>query len=107
MTCKEAEAMITAYMEDALEIPELRSFVRHIDECPDCRDELEVRFLVYKGLQRLEEGEAFDLKHELDIKLAHTRGVVAIAYRVKIALVITGIVLSLVLVGVVLGILVL
>lgn len=104
MTCKEAEAMITSYMDETLEISDLRSFVSHIDDCPDCRDELEVRFLVYKGLQMLEAGESFDLKHELDVKLARSRSVIAIAYRVRVALVITGIMLSLILAGVVLGI---
>ena len=41
-------------------------FLDHIDKCPECREELTIQFLVRTGMQRLEDGNTFNLKEELD-----------------------------------------
>ena len=57
ITCKEAEKMVMLYIEGQLCDEELRSFVSHVKECPDCREELETYYIVYKGLRQLDERE--------------------------------------------------
>ena len=55
ITCKEAAKMVIPYIEEQLSDYELRRFVNHIQECPDCREELEPYYIVYKGLMQLDE----------------------------------------------------
>lgn len=57
LTCKEATKMVMPYIQDQLCDEELRAFVPHIQECADCREELETYYIVYKGLMQLDEQE--------------------------------------------------
>lgn len=55
--CKEAEKMVIPYIRDELDHAQLRAFTAHIRKCPDCREELETYYIVYKGLMQLDEKE--------------------------------------------------
>lgn len=57
LTCKEAAKMVIPYIEGQMCDRDLRLFVSHIKECPDCREELETYYIVYKGLMQLDENE--------------------------------------------------
>lgn len=57
LTCKEAAKMVIPYIEGQMCDKDLRRFVSHIKECPDCREELETYYIVYKGLMQLDENE--------------------------------------------------
>ena len=57
LTCKEATKMVIPYIDGQLSDKDLRRFVDHIKECPDCREELETYYIVYKGLMQLDEKE--------------------------------------------------
>lgn len=57
LTCKEAAKMVIPYIDRQLCDKDLRRFVAHIKECPDCREELETYYIVYKGLMQLDEKE--------------------------------------------------
>lgn len=46
----------------------LRKFNEHMDTCKECHEELAIQFLVAEGMQHLEEGDAFDLQRELEIR---------------------------------------
>ena len=63
LICKEAEKMVIPYIEGQLCDKDLRRFVSHIKECPDCREELETYYIVYKGLMQL------DVKEELPMNI--------------------------------------
>ncbi|MDE5908109.1 MAG: zf-HC2 domain-containing protein [Lachnospiraceae bacterium] len=65
MTCKDAEKMISLFLEDDLEMDDLRKFLEHIDNCSECKEELTIQFLVSEGMARLESGNVFDLQNEL------------------------------------------
>ncbi len=65
MTCKEVEKMIPLFLEDDLDVDELRNFMEHMDKCEDCKEELTIQFLVLEGMARLEDGNVFDLQNEL------------------------------------------
>jgi len=107
MNCKEACDLISGYIDESLDPIQIKKFISHIEICPECRDELEVRYLVKEGLNRLESGDSFNLRDELERKLNASKRVLLISKRAKQALVITAIVMSLILIGVVLGVIIL
>ncbi len=69
MECKEFEKLIPDFIENKMDYFTLNRFNNHRKKCADCREELVIRFLVTEGIQRLEEGDAFDLQRELDCHL--------------------------------------
>ena len=79
LTCKEAAKMVIPYIEEQLCDKDLRKFVNHIQECPECREELETYYIVYKGLMQLDEKEELPmniieaLNEDLDISNLHLR----------------------------------
>ena len=44
MTCREAERLVMPYINGELTDAELAEFLKHIDTCEDCREELEIYF---------------------------------------------------------------
>lgn len=69
LDCKECEKMIPDFLGQRLEYLTLKHFCEHVRSCPDCKEEVTIKFLVSEGLQRLEEGDAFDLNRELDKRI--------------------------------------
>jgi hypothetical protein len=69
MTCKDADRVIALFLDDDLDNRELADFLNHIENCPECREELTIQFLVKEGMQRLESGNTFNLKEELGLLL--------------------------------------
>lgn len=72
MDCKEFEKRIPDFIARKMDYPTLKNFNAHIGKCVDCKEELEIQFLVTEGIQRLEDGNAFDLQSELDERMAET-----------------------------------
>lgn len=56
LTCKQAEKMVMPYIDGRLDEEELEDFLSHVNECPACREELEIYFTVYVGLRQLDTG---------------------------------------------------
>ncbi len=73
MTCKEFEKQIPVFLKRELDFFTLKQFVEHLESCPECHEELVIQFLITEGMQRLEEGDAFDLQSELSDRLAEAR----------------------------------
>lgn len=73
MKCQEAEQLIQNFINDELTGEPLANFVRHIDKCHSCYEEMETSYLLKEALSRLENGEAFDLRGELTNKLSNMR----------------------------------
>lgn len=69
MECKEVQRKIKNFIEDDLESREMLTYIEHIRNCPDCKEELSIEFLVVTGLQRLDSAESFDLQNELEDKI--------------------------------------
>ncbi len=66
MDCKEFEKLIPDYIADRMDYKNLKRFNSHLEYCDECREELTIQFLVTEGIQRLEDGRAFDLQGELE-----------------------------------------
>ncbi len=73
MTCKDAEKLIPEFLDDDLDNQELSDFLSHIDSCPECKEELTIQFLVRVGMQRLEDGNTFNLSRELEHLLSDSK----------------------------------
>lgn len=76
MTCTEAEKMVEPYIHDKLSLMELEAFMEHIDTCENCREELEIYYMVDVGLRKLDEDSGtYDIAGALRRKLEDSAGV--------------------------------
>ncbi|MDO4291652.1 MAG: zf-HC2 domain-containing protein [Eubacteriales bacterium] len=69
LNCKETERLIPQFLKDELDHRTEKRFLRHVGSCPSCLEELSIQFLVTTGMQRLENGDTFDLNRELRAKI--------------------------------------
>ena len=69
MDCKEFEKLIPVFVKNEMDFRIQKKFNEHRMKCKECREELVIQFLVTEGIQRLEDGNAFDLQKELDYAL--------------------------------------
>ena len=76
--CKGFEKLIPGFIAGKLDYPTLKSFSEHLEQCANCREEMENQLLVTEGMQRLEEGNAFDLQSELEQLLEEVRKKISI-----------------------------
>lgn len=81
MNCKEFEKLIPLFIDRKMDFRMLKRFGEHMDCCPKCKEELDIQFLVKEGMQRLEEGDAFDLQNELEQRVAEAKRKVKMNYR--------------------------
>ena len=66
MDCKQIERMIPLFLKNELKGRKLFHFLRHIEECENCKEELTIQYLSSEGISRLEQGKTFDLDRELN-----------------------------------------
>lgn len=66
MDCKEVQKSITAFLNGKLHGRKAEAFLDHVEECPECKEELSIQYLVKEGTVRLEEGGSFDLGKDLN-----------------------------------------
>lgn len=70
MTCMEAEKMVIPYINDELNPTDLENFLDHVEHCENCREELEIHYLVDEGLKKLDEVDStYDIVGDLHRKL--------------------------------------
>jgi len=60
MECKEALSLIDLYNEDKLRGTQKEQFLLHVKNCPSCYEELDIKFIVTRGLKGLDSKEPTD-----------------------------------------------
>jgi len=67
----EAQSLITRFINDELEIVELEEFIKHIESCSECREELEVYYALLTAMKQLDEDKNLsqDFSQELQEKI--------------------------------------
>lgn len=75
--CMEIQAQITDYIDGNLPPDKLEEFIKHINECEECREELNIYYTLYVGLLQLEHDdeeikELYDLDGALEEELYHS-----------------------------------
>ena len=86
MDCKEEEKLIPAFLQDELDSKAMEEFIKHIENCPECNEELSIQFLVSEGLERLEAGNNFNLQHALLMRLEDARHQVKVRHALQYTL---------------------
>ncbi len=71
--CNECELHMNSFVENKLVGEMLWQFLTHVEQCPECFEELEIRYLIAEALGRLENGESIDLRNELAQKIKVTK----------------------------------
>lgn len=71
MTCLEAQTKIMAFIDNKLTGDELSEFVKHVKNCKNCSEELEIYYTLLVGMKQLDNNEELstDFKRDLDRKL--------------------------------------
>jgi predicted anti-sigma-YlaC factor YlaD len=69
MDCKETQRNIHLFLKDELDAKTSLAFVEHVRSCKECREELDIEYLLYEGINMLESAEFIDVERELEDKL--------------------------------------
>ena len=54
MNCLKAQGLVMKYINNELSGSELEDFLKHIDRCSDCREELEIYYILTTGMNQLD-----------------------------------------------------
>ena len=86
MTCREAQKLVMPYINKEISDEDLAEFLKHIDSCEECREELEIYFTVALGLRQLDEGSgSYNIKGEMEASLEESRRQVRMRRLLKIS----------------------
>ena len=83
MDCKEYEKLIPEFIDKKLNYTMTKRFVEHLKSCPNCKEELNIQFLIEEGMARLEDGGAFDLQKEMRELLAEANRKIRLYERLR------------------------
>ncbi len=66
-SCREIEKMVMPYIDHQLDEIQLEQFLKHVKNCPACREELEIYYTVLAGLRQLDSGNGvYDITGSLE-----------------------------------------
>ena len=65
MTCKDFSDMLPGFFGDRLDTASLTAFLDHYDHCEDCREELEIQYLVDKAFLEEDVSDEINLHRDL------------------------------------------
>ena len=54
MNCLESQGLIMKYINNELSGMQLEEFLEHIDRCPDCKEDLEIYYILTTGMNQLD-----------------------------------------------------
>lgn len=88
MNCTNTQLNILPFIKRSLSEDDMLDFLEHIDVCEECRNELEIYYMIYMGYNRLEafdEPESYDLKGQMEHELKLMRIYVKISMMLSLA----------------------
>lgn len=68
ISCIEAQGMITRFIENQLNVEELQHFLYHMNHCKECREELEVYFILLTGMKQLDEKQNLSVDFHMELE---------------------------------------
>lgn len=69
MNCNDARKNIIPYINEQLHMDDTLQFIKHVNECSECKDELEIYYILEHGLSDREEDVSFDFQKSLNEQL--------------------------------------
>lgn len=94
INCKVIEKKIPAYLSGNLSVKETKAFIKHVQECKDCKDELTIQYMVSEGLSKAESDNEYNLLKGLEQKLSGSRQMIK-KYRITLFFVLLFVIASL------------
>ena len=97
--CAQARRLVVPFIKNELSPSQLEEFIFHVDNCPECREELDIYYTFYESMNQLEQGnyQEYDFKRRLDDKIqdAHRKLYIQIVIRYiqRALLILTGAIL--------------
>lgn len=76
VTCKEAESLVMAYIRHDMDVQTMEEFLEHIDECENCREELEIYYTVEAGIRQLDsdtDTDRYNIKGDMEADIMASR----------------------------------
>lgn len=75
MTCTQAQALITPFINDTMDNTTLEEFLDHMEQCSECKEELEVYFALLTAMKQLDEDDevSADFEKELENKIKESQ----------------------------------
>lgn len=69
LSCKEAERMVIPFLEHKLEPKPLKQYCEHVRACKQCKEDLEINYLVQECLDPENNLPSYNLQGQLEQKL--------------------------------------
>lgn len=76
MDCKKAMSLISKYIAGDLEYGQIDELLDHIENCPYCKEELEIYYIIQKGLDDADGEGDFNLKKSIKRHISESRNAV-------------------------------
>lgn len=73
MTCKDFSGMIPGFLDDHLTNASLQAFLKHYSECEECREELEIQYLIRMAFDQDVTGGGISLDVDLPAMIGTAR----------------------------------
>ncbi len=72
MNCNSAKSMLLPFLRDELSAEEVDELTRHLKDCPQCREDLEIYYIVQRGIDGLSKASlsTFDFKEQFERDLS-------------------------------------
>lgn len=86
MKCEEFNKRIPEFINDTLETKYFDGFIHHSKECRECKDELEIHYMIRVGLDRIEgdSSKSFDIRGELENQLSYYEQKADVIFKKKV-----------------------
>ena len=84
MNCSEAGRKINDFINDTLPLDETEALIKHIRQCPECREEMEIYYTVHYALDVLDNDKHagnFDMGSQLEEKLSKKEFIIRSKHR--------------------------
>lgn len=71
MECKIAQKLVMNYISGDMNDKEMEQFLKHIESCEECYEELEINYTIYSALMQLDDkpSASYDMKAMLSEEL--------------------------------------
>ena len=89
MICDELESMIPVFLDDKLNYRQLEEFLKHVDECKECRNELELNYIIKYGFSDEYGVDDYDFISMIDNEISNKKNFVEYVKRWKLTRIIT------------------
>ena len=92
LNCLQCQSKITQYIEDKLSENEIQEFIRHVNECSNCYEELDIYYTLLIGMKYLDNDENIpaDFRSQLKEQLEQDESMIHRRKKIKTSFLLIG-----------------